>query len=44
MSSTASATDSAAARPAPAWARSLRRYNDHMMFDLLGGPRPWKLA
>src|SRR5512135_998717 len=33
-----------AARVAPGWALALRKYNDRMMFDLLGGPRPWKLA
>ena len=28
----------------PGWARLLRRGNDHLMFDLFGGPRPWKLS
>jgi protein-S-isoprenylcysteine O-methyltransferase Ste14 len=32
------------ASPAPGWAQRLRRTNDHLMFDLLGGPRPWKLS
>jgi protein-S-isoprenylcysteine O-methyltransferase Ste14 len=36
--------DVPAVRRAPSWALALRRYNDHMMFDLLGGPRPWKLS
>lgn len=29
---------------APAWAARLRVVNDRMMFELLGGPRPWKLS
>jgi protein-S-isoprenylcysteine O-methyltransferase Ste14 len=29
---------------APGWARRLRHVNDHVMFDLFGGPRPWKLS
>lgn len=29
---------------APAWARTLRRFNQWLMFDLGGGPRPFKLA
>lgn len=29
---------------APAWAQRLRGINDRVMFDLLGGPRPWKLS
>ena len=29
---------------APGWARRLRAFNDAMMFDLLGGPRPWRLS
>ena len=44
MGSTTIDTVAGTAGHAPAWARSLRRYNDHMMFDLLGGPRPWKLS
>lgn len=30
--------------PAPAWAKLLRRYNQWIMFDMGGGPRPFKLA
>lgn len=29
---------------APAWARTMRRVNDHLSQDFLGGPRPWKLS
>jgi protein-S-isoprenylcysteine O-methyltransferase Ste14 len=29
---------------APGWALQLRRFNDRTMFELFGGPRPWKLA
>jgi protein-S-isoprenylcysteine O-methyltransferase Ste14 len=29
---------------APAWALALRRINQYLMFDLLGGPKPWRLA
>lgn len=29
---------------APAWAQRLRRFNDWMLFDIGGGPRPLKLA
>lgn len=32
------------ATPAPAWARLLRRYNQWIMFDLGGGPRPFNAA
>lgn len=28
----------------PAWVRAMRRLNDHLSRDFLGGPRPWKLA
>ncbi len=31
-------------RNAPAWAVWLRRYNNWLMYDLGGGPRPWKFA
>ena len=34
----------AAATPAPRWAARLRAINNHLMFDLGGGPRPWKAA
>jgi protein-S-isoprenylcysteine O-methyltransferase Ste14 len=44
MSTTAADPRMQASSPAPAWAQALRRYNDHLMFDLLGGPRPWKLS
>lgn len=39
-------TDAAIATPnaAPAWARGMRRVNDHLSQDFLGGPRPWKLS
>lgn len=37
--------DAATVRPAaPGWALGARRINDWLMFDCLGGPRPWKLA
>jgi len=29
---------------APAWAAAMGRVNSHLMHDLGGGPRPWKLA
>lgn len=29
---------------APAWAVAMRRYNNCLMYDLGGGPRPWKFA
>ncbi|MDH3820317.1 MAG: DUF1295 domain-containing protein [Gammaproteobacteria bacterium] len=29
---------------APRWARSVRRFTDHLVCDFLGGPRPWKFA
>lgn len=29
---------------APAWAVWMRRYNNALMYDLGGGPRPWKFA
>lgn len=32
------------ARQAPAWAVAMRRYNNGLMYDLGGGPRPWKFA
>lgn len=35
---------SATPAPAPAWAQSLRRFNQWAMFDMGGGPRPLKLA
>ncbi len=38
-----SATE-ARARPAPRWAQRMRRINDHLMFDLGGGPRPLMLS
>jgi protein-S-isoprenylcysteine O-methyltransferase Ste14 len=41
MSSDASPTRST---PAPQWAQRLRRFNQWCMFDLGGGPRPFKLA
>ena len=34
----------ATAVPAPAWAKLLRRYNQWIMFDMGGGPRPLSLA
>jgi protein-S-isoprenylcysteine O-methyltransferase Ste14 len=30
--------------PAPNWASRKRAINDTLMFDLFGGPRPWKLS
>jgi protein-S-isoprenylcysteine O-methyltransferase Ste14 len=39
------APEPAASRsPAPAWAATIGRLNAHGMYDLGGGPRPWKLA
>lgn len=35
---------STTAVPAPTWAKTLRRYNQWIMFDMGGGPRPFKLA
>jgi protein-S-isoprenylcysteine O-methyltransferase Ste14 len=29
---------------APAWAQRMRRLNEYLSQDFLGGPRPWKLA
>lgn len=40
---TDSTTATGQCRP-PAWAHLLRRGNDYLMFDLFGGPRPWKLS
>ena len=39
-------SNSAAAQsnPAPRWAQLLRRFNNWMLFDIGGGPRPMKLA
>lgn len=37
-------SQSASIPSAPAWARRLRRFNDWMLFDIGGGPRPLKLA
>ena len=34
----------AAAPAAPAWAVAMRRFNNWLMYDLGGGPRPWKFA
>lgn len=34
----------ATAAAAPGWAQALRRFNQLCMFDLAGGPRPFKLA
>lgn len=49
MSSTPSSLSPHDASPAtatqpPAWALALRRYNNGLMYDLGGGPRPWKFA
>ena len=44
MASTVEGTGAGAGSLPPRWALALRRFNDHMMFDLLGGPRPWKLS
>ena len=44
MATTATDARNHAERVAPAWALALRRWNDRTMFDLGGGPRPWKLA
>ena len=35
---------SASQSAAPAWAQTLRRLNNYLSQDFLGGPRPWKLA
>jgi hypothetical protein len=34
----------ASASPGPAWALALRRFNNWLSQDFLGGPRPWKFA
>jgi len=45
MQSTQVPRPEAVSRPgAPAWAQAMRRCNDHLSQDFLGGPRPWKLA
>jgi protein-S-isoprenylcysteine O-methyltransferase Ste14 len=36
--------DDALERPPPRWAHALSRFNRWMMFDIGGGPRPFKLA
>ena len=41
MNTTAATT---LATPAPHWAQALRRFNQWIMFDIGGGPRPLKLA
>lgn len=41
MNTTAAST---LATPAPRWAESMRRFNQWIMFDVGGGPRPLKLA
>jgi protein-S-isoprenylcysteine O-methyltransferase Ste14 len=40
----AAPAESAFRSDAPAWARTLRKINDYVSQDFLGGPRPWKLA
>ena len=30
--------------PAPSWALAMRRFNNWLLKDFLGGPRPWKFA
>lgn len=30
--------------PVPSWAQLLRRYNDYVMYNLVGGPRPLKFS
>lgn len=42
MSTVPSAVNTPSA--APAWAVALRRFNNHVMYDLGGGPRPWKFS
>jgi protein-S-isoprenylcysteine O-methyltransferase Ste14 len=32
------------ASAAPAWAVAMRRFNNRLMYDLGGGPRPWKFS
>jgi len=44
MQTTTSQGSAPAVATAPGWAQRLRSHNDRMMFDLLGGPRPWKLS
>jgi len=34
----------ASASPGPAWALAMRRFNNWLSQDFLGGPRPWKFA
>src|SRR5689334_18901290 len=40
------AADTVTALPstAPRWAAAMRALTNHLSHDLLGGPRPWKLA
>ena len=37
-------TSNSASGTAPAWAKALQRFNQWIMFDVGGGPRPFKLA
>ena len=37
-------SDTPSATPAPAWAVTMRRVNDYLSKDFLGGPRPWKFS
>jgi protein-S-isoprenylcysteine O-methyltransferase Ste14 len=38
------ATAAVPASSAPGWAVAVRKLNNHLMYDLGGGPRPWKFA
>ena len=29
---------------APGWARALRRFTDYVVYNFMGGPRPWKFS
>ena len=44
MNSSPTAASTETAYEAPAWARAMQRYTDHLVCDFLGGPRPWKFA
>ena len=44
MTTTTLNSSQSIAANAPAWAVTMRRFNNRLMYDLGGGPRPWKFA
>ena len=44
MTDSSANTVTALPSPAPRWALAMRALTNHLSHDLLGGPRPWKLA